>query len=1205
MGIVYKARQESLGRFVALKVLPSFAGMEPSAVARFRREAEAAGRLSHPGIVPVYGVGEVNGIHYYAMELVEGPTLGGLIDRLRGRTPGRLLGSLAEETGIDKTYPALKNPPGAEVAGTRYARSCAALAADIADALATAHEGKIIHRDLKPSNVMIHRTGRPVLLDFGLARDEMAVGLTRSGDAVGTPSYMAPEQACGRKDLDARVDIYGLGALLYELLALRPPFEGGHAGEIMRRILDEEPAPLRKLNPRVPADLETIVNTCLAKDPDRRYAAIEAFELDLRAFLAGRPVTARPPSARQRASRFFRHNQRVVVAAAVTLVIAVGAGVTAGVIAKGKAVERGRAALADARHALLERHNALEAQTALASAASLLEAGDVSRARTALAKDAFMLFYPKADYELLRSFFDGLSDAERGALREEVERVAGRGVLRIGFAAEGDRDGARSELQALVGLRLAGPRPTSSGARLCVGDYLLRVAAPGRAPFVRSLRVERDRETLVPVVLPPADAFPDGMVQVVDPLDDERVAVSTTELSRAQYQSFLAGLGDEALRLDMLPDGWVAVSGDDGLLPVTGLSFRQARAAAAYLGCHLLSRREYDLAATAGLPLEFPWGGDLDEGRVVADPDERSGPEPVISALRGASVLGVLNLLGNAAEILAPARDGVPWLAGGDFQTAPSALKLDNPKLHKALRSPGESKASAGTRLAKFLAPRDHVEVHKRVEQRRDEVANGAAAALLHDWIVGEGGAISYAIQLTGVHTSDGREMTVPLTTTGFQQMGEPTVRDGHGTVLDIVPVLASHLEASQLAIRTKVPFQRGHGYRLNIATWLRSVEGLVGEGDGYVLRLPVKATGMQAIVHRVQLPTHCRIEEVDPSPTQRYHLDGHWHLVWEFAADLRGRRAMPAEVRFRRDGAMTEDWPAEQELDSRRRELFAALAGFGGSAPVGDLLDPSFLLAPCALDVDGVRHSALAQGFMRDFAEERIRIVDYGAVGPVVTVDLEATWAARVGRMPREVQGWALRLQLLRGNDQYRALRLSLRGRPDLGRLADDGCYRHDDLNVEVRPLKKGTLTRTHDELVELQVMLVHPDDELVKVQVLGCRDAPDADLRPESSAEVATAWLTAGAESLRPGEPIADRQPFALGDAAQRLEPTSQQGWLFGEAGGDWVRERWTLVHRGTRHFLVKCLAKGVGHSRDANARFERHRAWFDEVARGVTIR
>jgi serine/threonine protein kinase len=205
MGVVLLATQESMGRKVAIKMLPSFAGLDPAAVGRFRREAEATGRLSHPGIVPVHSVGEHDGTHYFVMDYVEGPPLDRLLDALRTRRPEQLRSSLVEEAQLGESFPTLRE--AGTGTGNAYVRSCARLIADVANALGAAHRERIVHRDLKPNNILIHPAGRPVLVDFGLARDEQSLELTKSGEQVGTPAYMAPEQAAGGRTSDARVDI--------------------------------------------------------------------------------------------------------------------------------------------------------------------------------------------------------------------------------------------------------------------------------------------------------------------------------------------------------------------------------------------------------------------------------------------------------------------------------------------------------------------------------------------------------------------------------------------------------------------------------------------------------------------------------------------------------------------------------------------------------------------------------------------------------------------------------------------------------------------------------------------------------------------------------------------------------------------------------------------------------------------------------------
>ncbi|MCA8943904.1 MAG: serine/threonine protein kinase, partial [Planctomycetes bacterium] len=484
MGVVYRARQESMGRIVALKTLPSFVGMDHDAVARFRREAEAAGRLSHPGIVPIFAVGEAEGVHYYAMELIEGPSLSSLIESLADREPERLLGTLAEECeGFQETA-----NRSMSLSGSRYAYSCAAIVADLASALTTAHRGMVIHRDIKPSNVLIRETGTPVLVDFGLARDEMSVGLTQSGDALGTPAYMAPEQARGEKDLDARVDIYGLGALLYEMLTLRPPFDGAHPGEIMRKIVDTDPIPVRQLNPRVPPDLEKIVHTCLAKQADDRYAAAEALEMDLRAFLDGREVVARKPRIIDRVRRVLRRDRRAVaVGAAVLFVSAVAFGVV-GLVADRRSEREGTAALADALR--FGRAGDVQAQQeAYGRALALLDPSAVAVAREEHLPIVFEALYAKREFDVLRDLLDSWPNGQRDAVWSQIDRRL-RGIGSLSVEAPSS---ATVELRR-VGESLGPWKSFENGTSLPIGDVLVRVAAPGEADVVHRVTIERDRE---------------------------------------------------------------------------------------------------------------------------------------------------------------------------------------------------------------------------------------------------------------------------------------------------------------------------------------------------------------------------------------------------------------------------------------------------------------------------------------------------------------------------------------------------------------------------------------------------------------------------------------------------------------------------------------------------------------------------------------
>jgi len=273
MGVVWKARDPSLDRVVALKLIVAGQFADEQEIERFRKEARAAAQLSHPNAVPVYEVGEHDGQPYFTMELVEGQSLAELV---RG----------------------VPLPPAR---AARYAR-------EIADAIHSAHALGIVHRDLKPSNVLVYKLDRPRVTDFGLARRVVDVDTAASLAAmVGTPSYMSPEQALGQK-ADARSDVYGVGAIVYELLTGRPPFRADSVIDTVRQVIDVDPATPRLLNRKVPRDLETLCLKCLAKDPAQRYPSAADLRDDLGRFLEGAPIRARPLSRAARLGRWARRN---------------------------------------------------------------------------------------------------------------------------------------------------------------------------------------------------------------------------------------------------------------------------------------------------------------------------------------------------------------------------------------------------------------------------------------------------------------------------------------------------------------------------------------------------------------------------------------------------------------------------------------------------------------------------------------------------------------------------------------------------------------------------------------------------------------------------------------------------------------------------------------------------------------------------------
>ncbi|HEV3443589.1 MAG TPA: protein kinase [Gemmataceae bacterium] len=318
MGIVYLAEQLSLGRYVALKVLAAHAWLDPQRLKRFQREATAVARLHHTNIVPVYGVGEQDGLHYFVMQFIEGQGLDEVLEQLRKDCPSQAK-RLVLLAGL---------PQGSTRTGSGWAhyQSVAHIGMQVAEALDYAARQGVLHRDIKPANLLLDKAGQVWVMDFGLAKLNDSDDLTHTGDLIGTLRYMAPERFQNR--FDAHSDIYSLGLTLYELLTLQPAFEEVDRSRLIARVLQEEPIRPRRLNPEIPHDLETIVLKATVREPEGRYASAGEMAEDLRRFLADRPIQARRSSALEKLWRWCRRNPLVasLTVAIVLLLVALAGG---------------------------------------------------------------------------------------------------------------------------------------------------------------------------------------------------------------------------------------------------------------------------------------------------------------------------------------------------------------------------------------------------------------------------------------------------------------------------------------------------------------------------------------------------------------------------------------------------------------------------------------------------------------------------------------------------------------------------------------------------------------------------------------------------------------------------------------------------------------------------------------------------------------
>jgi tetratricopeptide (TPR) repeat protein len=427
MGVAYKARHLSLNRLVALKMIRGGSQARSDSLVRFRTEAESVGRLRHPNIIQIYDIGEADGLPFVALELLDG---GSLADRLAG-TP-------------------------------QTSRQAAELVVTLAQAVRVAHESGIIHRDLKPTNVLYTSDGVPRITDFGLAkRVDSDDGQTQSGQVMGSPSYMAPEQARGHsRDVGPAADVYALGAILYEMLTGRPPFKGATAVETVRQVIDDDPVTPSRLVPRVSRDLETICLKCLHKEPERRYVSAAALVDDLNRFREGRPIRARPASPVGRLWRWARREPTkagLLAALSALCLLTVGGGLW---LERQQAEQQGRA------------HEAIEA--ALAQLPSLRRQGRWAEAEAILAQVRSRVDEARSDR--LRRHLARASEELR--LAAELERIRLTPAVEASHFDYGGMAGAYARAFEQAGLEVRGDEE-SVAARISASDL--------RSPLVMAL----------------------------------------------------------------------------------------------------------------------------------------------------------------------------------------------------------------------------------------------------------------------------------------------------------------------------------------------------------------------------------------------------------------------------------------------------------------------------------------------------------------------------------------------------------------------------------------------------------------------------------------------------------------------------------------------------------------------------------------------
>ncbi|TWU29978.1 Serine/threonine-protein kinase PknB [Bythopirellula polymerisocia] len=513
MGIVYEAMQISLHRKVALKVLPFAAMWDHKQLARFQNEAQAAAQLHHPNIVPVFAVGEERGVHFYAMQFIAGRSLDQVVRALRyeeesssSERAGHAVSTLVAQTTEPSAHPLLSSRHTGS--HTEYCEAIARLGIQAATALHHAHQCGVIHRDIKPSNLLLDDQQKLWITDFGLARIANNPGVTMTGDVVGTLRYMSPEQAGGiQLVVDARTDIYSLGATLYELLTLQPACPGEDRQEVLRAISEKEPIPPRVINAGIPHDLETIVLGAMTKSREDRYASAEKLAEDLSRFLEGKPTLARRPTLRDRSAKWIRRHRVLVSLAAIFLVVLAAVSTTSALLLvreQGRtqaALQSAEENLQQARQVVDRFGNQFSRELALLPGSEPLRQavlGDtlayyekfIARAtddpalKQQLAATHFQVgtiasrlgdrLRAEESFRTAHELFSGLSEASPSLQEFQQERATCLNNLALLTSARGDLELAREHYTAAIGLQnsILSAEPSDRASRRLLAEML-------------------------------------------------------------------------------------------------------------------------------------------------------------------------------------------------------------------------------------------------------------------------------------------------------------------------------------------------------------------------------------------------------------------------------------------------------------------------------------------------------------------------------------------------------------------------------------------------------------------------------------------------------------------------------------------------------------------------------------------------------------